>query len=390
MNFLINKDIKILSLAFLFIFLGFNGVQQYVTSFFSEAGIAEIGFLSLILIYLFFLLASPLAAFFVSRYGGKKSMLIASIFYFLFIASLLSKNSYLIYCTSILLGIAASLLWTGQNSFLIRASSEKSYGKNSGFFTSFQSFGSAIGVILLGFLISRFLFNLPFLFFSFFPFVGFLLLVNLKEPERKEEVSNNLRLIRKAMLNLTVLRLASIYFSVQFIFGLVIGIIPIEIKNTLGTYFIGILSSLFYIFPVFFSYYFGKLSDITGRKKMIIYSLVLIIIGLCLLSFSNKGFFLISGIVLLALNSSIMRPVAAAFIGDISNKINLEFITAFFWMIQTVGVVSALLVSQLFISEIRIIYLISIFFVSLSLIVVRPLFRFKIEEIKEKLSEEIS
>lgn len=317
-------------------------------------------------------------------------MLFGSVFYFLFIISLLSKNSYLIYCTSILLGIAASMLWTGQNSFLIRASDEKSYGKNSGFFASFQSFGSAFGVVLLGFLISKFLFNFSFLFFSFFPLIGFLLLVNLKESERKEKVSDNLRLIRKAMFNSTVLRLASIYFSVQFIFGLVIGVIPIEIKNTLGTYFIGLLSSFFYIFPVFFSYYFGRLSDTVGRKKMIIFSFVLIIIGLSFLSFFDNVFFLISGIVLLALNSAIMRPTATAFIGDISNKINLEFITAFFWMIQTVGVVSALLISQLFITEIRIIYLISIFFIFISLMVIAPLFRLKTEEIKERLSKEIS
>ncbi|MCX6764786.1 MAG: MFS transporter [Candidatus Nealsonbacteria bacterium] len=384
-----SKEIKILSLSFLFIFLGFAGVQQYLTSFFSEAGIAEVGFRSLILIYLFFILFNPLAAVFASKYGGKKSMLIGSIFYFIFIFFLLSKSPYLIYLISVFLGIGASLLWTGQNSFLIRASDEKSYGKNSGFFTSLQSFGSAVGVVLLGFLIGKFLFKLPILFFSFFPLMGFLLLFTLKDLKKEEKISNNFRLIKKSILSLTALRLASIYFAVQFIFGLVIGIIPIEIKNIFGAPCVGILSSLFYILPFLFSYYLGGLSDIIGRKKMIILSFFLIIVGLFSFIFSNHGFFLILGIILLAINSAIMRPVTAAFIGDISNSKNLEFITALFWMVQTIGVITALLISQLFIYEIKTIYLISIFVILISLVIILPLFRLKIEKIKEKLSQEI-
>lgn len=39
----INRDILWLSLVFLFIFFGFNAVQQYVTAFFSEVGIANQG-----------------------------------------------------------------------------------------------------------------------------------------------------------------------------------------------------------------------------------------------------------------------------------------------------------------------------------------------------------
>ena len=60
-------------------------------------------------------------------YGASEEVgpYVASIFYSVFIFSLISKSVALIYFASILLGTAASFLWTGQNSYLIRASDEK-------------------------------------------------------------------------------------------------------------------------------------------------------------------------------------------------------------------------------------------------------------------------
>ena len=56
----VNKQILWLSLGFFFIFFGYNAVQQYITSFFSERGVPEIGFQSLIIVYLSFLISGPL------------------------------------------------------------------------------------------------------------------------------------------------------------------------------------------------------------------------------------------------------------------------------------------------------------------------------------------
>lgn len=388
MNSLISKQVKIVSLSFLLIFFGFNGIQQYVTTFFSEAKIVEVGFRSLILIYLFFTLFDPISAVFVSKYGAKRCMILASIFYSLFILSLISKNVILIYFASTLLGIAASFLWTGQNSYLIRASDEKSYGANAGFFSSLQSLGSALGVLILGFLIGKFLFKIPFLIFSIFPILGFLVLFKIRDLKVEEKI-NRFKLIKKSILSKTALKLSTFWFALQFTYGLTIGIIPIEIKNTLGVSFIGVLSSLFYVLPILFSYFFGRLSDILGRGKMILFSYFLVIIGLISLYFSSAATLLILGIILLALNISLMRPVSYALVGDVSTKNNLEFLTALFWMIQNIGVVGALFLSQIFTSEVKIIYLISILVIVISLLILLPLLRLGIEKIREKISQEV-
>src|SRR5882762_6787475 len=134
MRFPVTKEIKLLSLAFLFLFTGYNGAQQYITSFFSQIGSPRSGFQSLILIYLFVTLGEPLSAIIISKYGAKKSMTIAFFFYTLFIFALMTKSLVFIYLASSLLGIAASVLWTGQNSYLIRATTDENRGANAGFF----------------------------------------------------------------------------------------------------------------------------------------------------------------------------------------------------------------------------------------------------------------
>ena len=389
MNISVNREIRILSLSFLLIFFGFNGIQQYITSFFSEAQMPELGFRSLILIYLFLILSNPLAAVLVSRCGAKKCMIAGSLFYSIFIVSLLAKSVFAVYSSSALLGAAASLLWTGSNSYLVRASEEGKLGANSGFFNSIVSLGSALGIVILGFLVDRFLFKEPFLVFSFFPFVAFLLLFKLKDI-KAEQVLNPFRLIRKSITSATVLRLSSIWFVVNFSFGLVIGIIPIEIKSTLGLPYVGVLSFLFYIMPIFFSYSLGKLSDAKGRKRMIVFSYVLLALGMSCLFLSGQAFFLVAGVVLLALNWAVMVPILYALVGDVSTKNNLEFLTATFWMVQSMGVVIALIISQAFLTGTRTVYCSSIIAVAVSLLLILPLFRLKMEEIKEKISREVS
>lgn len=384
----INSQVKLLSFVFLIAFFGFNGIQQYVTTFFSEAGIARVGFWSLILIYMFFVLSNPLSAVLVSKYGAKKSMILALVFYSLFIFSLLSKSVTLIYTASALLGIAASFLWTGQNSYLIRASDGKSYGASAGLFSSFQSLGSALGVIVLGLLIAGLSFTLPFLAFAIFPLIGFCLLFKLKDIRGEGQLSH-FRLLKKSITSKTALRFSVVWFSFMFVYGLIIGIIPIEIKNTVGVSYVGVISSLFYIMPILLAYIFGKFSDIKGRKPMLVFAYLLAVIGLLVLYFSGgEATLLVLGVILLALNFAIIRPVTMALVGDVSTKDNLEFLTALFWMAQNVGVVSALVISGLLLTSA--VYLISIFIMAASLLVLSPLLRLKTEKIKEMISQEVS
>lgn len=380
-----NKEIKLLSLGFLLIFFGYNATQQYLTTYFSTIGLQDVGFRSLILIFLFFLLSGPLSAIVVSKFGAKRSMIIACLFYCLFIASLAS-TVLLIYLTSALVGFAASLLWTGQNSYLVRASDEKNYGENSGFFNSALTLGSAGGILLLGVFINTFNFKSSFLVYSILPLIGLALLTQLKNLPI-EQKSNQLKLIKKSLKSITALKLSAFYFSFSFIFGLVLGLIPLEIKNTLSITYVGVLTFAFWIMPILFSYISGKISDVRGRKIMITLAYIFGILGLTSLYFSQYSILLVVAIVLLALSYAIFRPMSFALVGDVSAERNLIPLTALFWMAQNIGILSALLIS----SEIqtRAVYLISIFVISVSSIVLFTLLKLDLKEIKLKLLQEI-
>ena len=211
----------------------------------------------------------------------------------------------------------------------------------------------------------------------------------MKDLKVKQK-TNHFKLIKRSITSVTSLKLSSFWFATNFVFGLVISIIPLQIKDILGISYVGVLSSLFFILPIFLSYHFGKLSDIKGRINMIIFSYLLLIISLVFLSFSSNVLFLILGIILLALNWTITKPITSALIGDVTTENNLEFLTALFLMIQNIGVVSALFLSQIFKLEVITLYLISIFIVVVSLIILLPLLKLDIDKIKEKISQEVN
>lgn len=380
-----NKEIKLLSLGFLLIFFGYNATQQYLTTYFSTLGLQDIGFRSLILIFLAFLLSGPISAIVVSKYGAKKTMIFATLFYFLFIASLTTGVS-IIYVNSGLVGFAASLLWTGQNSYLVKASNEKTYGESSGFFNSALTLGSACGILILGFFINTFNFKSSFLIYSVLPLVGLIILTQLKDLPIAGK-TNQLNLIKNSIKSITALKLSAFYFAFSFIFGLVLGLVPLEIKNTLSITYVGPLTFIFWIMPILFSYISGKISDIKGRKIMIAFAYIFGILGLTSLYFSQYSILLVVAIVLLALSYAIFRPMSFALVGDISIERNLIPLTALFWMAQNIGILSALFISSVI--QTRGIYLISIALISVSSMVLFPLLKLDLKEIKLKLSQEI-
>jgi len=386
MNIRLSSQVRLLSLAFLFIFTGFNGIQQYITTFFSQTGLPTSGFVSLILIYLFFILSDPFSAIVVSKYGSKKSMMIGVVCYFVFIFTLSLNSLQLVYIVSALLGFGASLLWTGQNSYLIRATTEDNRGTNAGFFSTILFLGSAVGVILVGFLIDQLSYQRTFLLVSALPAVGFLLISKL-DNLKPEKSGNHLLLLRKAISSKTAWRLSTIWFSVFFIYGLAIGLIPIEIKSTFGIAYVGSISSIFYIAPIFLSLAMGKLSDSTGRKKILLIALLINFIGLVFLYFSHQPIILLVGIILIAIYFSIVHPLTLALVGDVTTKKNLEYLIAFFWMIENVGVVAALVLSSFI--QTKTIYLISIVTLFVTLCILIPILKEDFKLTRQRLAKEV-
>src|SRR3990167_8674423 len=97
--------------------------------------------------------------------------------------------------------------------------------------------------------------------------------------------------------------------------------------------------------PIFFSFFFGRFSDIRGRKATIILSYIILTLGLMSMYFRERPLLLILGIFLLAINRAVIAPTIFALIGDVSTEKNIEAHTDLLWMAQNIGVVSALIFS---------------------------------------------
>lgn len=376
-------DLKKLSWGFFFLFFGYNSVQQYLTNYFDQDGLYAVGFKVLILIYLFFTLADPLSAVVVSRFGPKASMIAGTVFYCLFILAVATKLPMVIYPAGVLLGVAAALLWTGQNSYIIRVSDPTAYGRSIGFFGTFMALGPALGIPLFGFLISKVSFNIPLLIFAVFPLIGLLYLFQLKNVA-VEPVSDHWRLLRKTFTSKMILRLAFIWLASFFAFGLAIGLIPISIGRSLGLGFVGPLTLIFYLLPIILSYFLGSISDKYNRLALMAGLLLLGSLGLLLLFFANSPPLFFIGVLLLAASSS--SPVAGALVGDVSNNRNLAFLTAVLWTAENIGIVSALVLSS-FVQS-RNTYLLSMMVLLSAAGVAYLLSKTRIEKIKEVLSRE--
>ncbi len=247
----INFSIKLLALSFFIIFLGYNCVQQYLTVFFYEKGISFVGFYSLIIIYVLMLLSSPVAGMFVSKYGPKRAMSIASLFYGLFILSLLSGSLILIYLSSALLGIAAAFLWNGQNIYLIKSSTENVTGKGAGLFIFALSLSTVLGNLMIWYLQHYFQLGTIFLIFSVLPFIGFFFLLALP-PVPTQYLPNKFQLMKKSLTSPTALRLSLLWFGFSFVSGLVICFLPIDINSLFGIKLVGRFQVSFMLCP--FSY----------------------------------------------------------------------------------------------------------------------------------------
>ncbi len=381
----IPKDLKILSTAFLFLFAGYSGVQQYITTYFNGLGTPSAGYISLILVFLFFSISNPLAAVVVSKFGAKKSMLTASIFYILFILSLATKSIPIIYVGATLIGISASFLWTGQGSYLARVSTDNFRGKNSGFFSTLLFTGQTLGVLIIGFLISKLSYELTFFLASGFAIVGFILLLKIRDvPTDKSK--NQLLLLRRAMSSKTAWNMSVLWVCAYSVYGLAIGIVPLQIERTLGLSYVGVLSSLFYVTPIFVNYGIGRLSDMIGRKKIIIFSFFVAFAGILSLYISNGPLSLIIGVILIALYFAISYPITLALIGDVSTSKNVEYLTAFFLMIENIGVVASLILSNFI--QTRTIYIISLTILGISFMMSMPIFLSDLNTLRDKIAKE--
>ncbi|GAU23037.1 hypothetical protein TSUD_336850 [Trifolium subterraneum] len=159
------RDVHILSLAFLLIFLAFGATQNLESTLNTEH---NLGTTSLGILYLSFTLFSLFASLVVRFLGTKNSLMIGTTGYWFYVAANLKPNWYTLVPASLYLGFCASIIWVGQGTYLITTA--RSHATDSNFHEA-TIIGNFNGVFFGLYALNQFIGNL----------IAFALLSNAKE-----------------------------------------------------------------------------------------------------------------------------------------------------------------------------------------------------------------
>ena len=333
-----NHNLNKLSYGFGTLFIAVGGIQQYLTPYFNSLGQPNVGFNVLLIIYISIFISNFSASFFINRFGTKNLLITTSLFYLLGLMLIVFTNEYFAYLGATILGLGGAVLWNSQNGYLLKISSEKNRGENSGFFIAVFQTGSLLSVLLLGLIVEIYGFSTSFIIILGVGFLSLLLFINLDnidgDTQPKKAFSFSLKtptLFRVSMMNA---------FSYHLLYGLSFSLVPLHIYLvTKSTFIVAIVSSFFYLFPMLFSKKIGTYSDLKGRKRVALVGAILSIVGLLVFNFSDGLFMLIIGSLLVALSMTLLSPIFIALQGDISSSNTQVYITNVFMFFKYLGLI---------------------------------------------------
>ncbi|XP_043657129.1 UNC93-like protein MFSD11 [Drosophila teissieri] len=142
--------ILILGFGFMFVFTAFQtmcNIEKTILDSISQEDdtFKGEGYTSLAIIYLFFSLSNWLAPSFISFTGPRVAMVVGALTYTAFMITFMFPSTVLLYVGSAVLGLGASITWTGQGTYLARCSESSTISRNSGVFWALLQCSMFIG-----------------------------------------------------------------------------------------------------------------------------------------------------------------------------------------------------------------------------------------------------
>jgi len=341
------RDLKVLSGAFFFLFMGAGAQQQFLLPHLRETTSWGTMQYSLILatVYISFMLWRLGIGHSIRALGEYRSIVLGSLTYTAFVGTVLSSRSYpLTLAMALLWGWGAASLWTTGGTRVLNISRRERYGTSSGVLYLCTSLGFTLGVVALGATRTRWggdaMYGLALgLSLAGNPVLPFLARGGVLPPHRP------LGEVLKLMRTRRVKMVGSLQFVSALSFGLLLGTVADFLPQAYGWRSL-LLTASFPLARALTSLGGGTLSDRIGRGKVI--ALALGTSGLALLTSAGwtTPLSLGLGILILGCQSGVVPTTSLALAGDVAEPERRPLVLGamFFW--RDLGVVTAILGGQ--------------------------------------------
>ncbi|XP_050544035.1 UNC93-like protein MFSD11 [Daktulosphaira vitifoliae] len=194
-------NVSLLGLSFMLVFTAFQtmgniektilaSIQNDYPTFTGD------GYTSLSIIYVVFALSNWVSPTIISYAGSRMSMFVGACCYTLFLISFLWPSTVLLYLMSVLIGFGASIIWTGQGTYLTLNSDSTTMSRNSGIFWALLQMSMFLGNTFVFFVlhdkshVDESTRTLLFTVLSVVCFLGTLLFLLLRSPVSSEGTEN--------------------------------------------------------------------------------------------------------------------------------------------------------------------------------------------------------
>ncbi|XP_043087860.1 UNC93-like protein MFSD11 isoform X2 [Puntigrus tetrazona] len=141
-------NVIILGLGFMVMFTAFGtcgNIEQTVIKSFNSTEFHGSGYTSMAIIYAVFSASNLIAPSVIAVIGPQLSLFFSGLVYSGYIAVFIHPYTSSFYTLSVLLGIAAAVLWTAQGNLLTINSKDSTIGRNSGIFWALMQFSLFFG-----------------------------------------------------------------------------------------------------------------------------------------------------------------------------------------------------------------------------------------------------
>jgi len=341
----LSGTVVVLSISFLFIFMGAGALQQFLIPQFSIMLGRSTLACSWILasLYLSFLFWRVICSYTLKWLGEYWSMVLGSLTYTIFpLSALLSRNYYFLLVMAIVWGWGAASIWIGGSARILDTTSSRRYGISSGTFYTAAQAGQALGVFLLGWVLAGNGIDHMLLWAFLITLAGNIIMLALPQIKIARESPKISKVfgVLKTGRNRAI---AFMQFSSSFGFGVIMSTFADMVKSLYSIELLGFAAFWFYLVRLCSSYFCGWLSDRWGREVLLLFGFLFSALGF-LFSIFNPALpvlYLAAG--LLGFQFGTVPVVVMAILGDETKPEERHLVLSGLYLWRDLGVAVAIL-----------------------------------------------